>query len=487
MAEDEAENRSPEAFATAMVERGELLESLSATPEIFSPNGDGRRETATLGYALLRAARVRLEVRDSGGHVVRTFATGEERKAGAWSHVWDGLDDIAKPAAEGVHVLWVRAEDPAVATVYEERTIRLDLDRTPPEVVISRPAPDGFVSPASTVRGSVTDRNLALFTVAVAPAGSPAVELVRSSQGSSAERDLAPLSSLADGPHVLRVVASDTAENETRIDRPFLVDSTPPRAAIQSPAERRVPEARGDADPGHRPRDRRSPRAWTLRFGAGAEPAGFMPIAQGETGGDGIALGSWDVQFVPDGVYTLSLVATDRAGLSTESRVTVTLDSLPPSVAISSPVDGGYVTKPGPIVGTATDLNLASWELESAPGEAAAAYQWSPLHSGTASVAGGTLADWSPLPPDGVYTLQADGARQGRALREHAGDGDRRHDAAGHAHRPEGEGHEGARGLRPRRRDVEPEHRARPRRLPHRASERGVERGDPREPGVGRR
>ena len=82
----------------------------------------------------------------------------------------------------------------------------------------------------------MTDRNLALFTVSVAPAGSAAVELVRGSQGSSAEGDLAPLSSLAEGPHVLRVVASDTAENETRLDRPFLVDATPPRAAIQSPA-----------------------------------------------------------------------------------------------------------------------------------------------------------------------------------------------------------------------------------------------------------
>ena len=486
-AEDQAENRSPEVFATATVERGELLEALSATPEIFSPNGDGRRETATLGYSLLRAGRVRLEVRDSGGHVLRTFETGELREAGAWSHVWDGLDDAGKPAAEGLHTLWVRAEDPDVATVYEEKTIRVDLDRTPPKVVIARPAPDGFASPASAVRGSVTDRTLAQFAVSVASAGSPLVELVRSSQEVTSERDLAPLSSLAEGPHALRVVASDRAENETQLDRPFQVDATPPRAAIQSPAngaflrrgETPIPVT-GLATDDHL-------ELWALRFGAGAEPAAFMPIAQGETGGDGIALGPWDVRFVPDGVYTLSLVATDRAGLSTEARVTVTLDSLPPSVAIASPVAGGYVTKPGPIAGTATDLNLASWELESAPGEAAAAYQWSPLHSGTASVAGGNPRRLVAAAARRRLHAEADGARQGRALREHAGDGDGRHDAAGHAHRPEGEGHEGARGLRPRRRDVEPEHRAGPRRLPHRASERGVERGDTREPGVGRR
>lgn len=406
VAEDQAENRSPEALATATVERGELLEALSATPEVFSPNGDGRRETTTLGYSLLRAGRVRLEVRDSGGRVLRTVETGEPREAGAWSHVWDGLDDTGKPAAEGLHSLWVRAEDPEVATVYEEKTLRVDLDRTPPKVAIARPTPDGFASPASAIRGSVTDRNLALFTVSVAHAGSALVELARGSYEVPAERDLAPLSSLAEGPHALRVVASDRAENETRIDRPFQVDATPPRAVIQSPAheaflrrgETPIPVT-GLATDDHL-------ESWALRFGAGDAPAAFAPIAQGEIGGDGVALGPWDVRFIPDGVYTLSLVVTDRAGLSTEARVVVSLDSLPPTVAISSPVAGGYVTKPGPIGGTAADLNLAAWELESAPGEAAAAYQWSPLRSGTDSVANGTLAEWSPLPPDGVYTLR---------------------------------------------------------------------------------
>jgi subtilase family serine protease len=406
VAEDRAENRSAEAVATATVERGELLESLSATPDVFSPNGDGRRETATLGYALRRAARVRLEVRDTQGQVLRAFETGATREAGAWSFVWDGTTDAGQTAPEGLHLVWARVEDPDVATVYEEKSIRLDLDRTPPAVTISRPAPDGFVPLGSTVRGSVTDRNLALFTVSLAPAGSPAVEVARSSQGSPAESDLAPLSSLAEGPHVLAVVATDTAENETRIDRLFLVDATPPRVAIQAPGngaflrrgETPVPVAGLVADD--------HLQSWTLRFGAGTAPALFMPIAQGETGGDGIALGAWAVQSIPDGVYTLSLVATDRAGLSTESRVTVTLDSVPPAVALTGPAAGGYVTKPGPILGTASDANLASWELESAPGESATAYQWSPLGSGSASVTEGPLAEWSPLPPDGIYTLR---------------------------------------------------------------------------------
>ena len=404
-AEDRAGNRSLEAFATATVERGDLLESLSATPDIFSPNGDGRRETATLGYTLRRAARAFFEVRDSKGRV-RAFETGEERAAGAWSHVWDGTRASGEPAADGPLVLWVRAEDPAVPTVYEEKTIRFELDRTPPRIAISRPAADAFVSPQATVRGSVQDRNLALYTVSASPAGSGAVELVRATQGSSADGDLAPLSALAEGPHVLHVAASDRAENAASLDVPFLVDATPPRALIQSPA-RGAFLRRGEAPVAvvGLVRDDHL-ESWTLRFGAGAEPAEFATIAVGQTGGEGISLGAWDVRFVPDGVYTLSLVAVDRGGLSAESRVVVTLDGLAPTTTLLSPREGGYVSRPGPVLGAVADANLVGWDLEVAPGAAATAYQWLPLGSGKASVDGGALAEWSPLPPDGVYTLR---------------------------------------------------------------------------------
>jgi len=405
VAEDRAENRSAEVFATATVERGELLDGLSATPEVFSPNGDGRRETATLSYTLVRAARVRLEVRAGQGRVLRTFDSGGERAAGTWSHVWDGLQNEGSAAPDGLHVMWVRAEDPSVATVYEEKAIRLDLDRMPPQVAVTRPAPDAIVSPSASVRGSVTDRNLAEFALAATPVGGAAVELFQGLQ-SLTDADLAPLAALTDGPHVLRIAARDAAENETGLDVPFLVDATPPRSAIQSPADGAILrrgetpiEISGLVGDLHL-------NAWTLRFGAGTEPGSFVAIGQGNTGGNGIPLGRWDVRFVPDGVYTLSLLATDRAGLSSESRIAVTLDSHAPTVALLSPAAGGYVTAPGAVIGTASDVNLGSWSLDVSPGAVEAAYQWSPLGSGRASVPEATLADWAPLPPDGVYALR---------------------------------------------------------------------------------
>ena len=371
-ARDAALNRSPEAVVAAQVERGDLILRLIASPDVFSPNGDGRRETTTLEYELQRRARVRLQVRDHQGRPLRTFEDVVVREAGVRSFAWDGRNDANEPAAEGDHVLWIRAEDPDTPSVYEEKTTRLVLDRTPPAIAISRPTAGSFVPLRATVRGSITDLHLAEYAITVTPAGDAPIEIARASQERT-DSDLGALSDLAEGPATLQAVATDLAENEARLDVPFVVDSTPPRAVIQSPPDAAFLR-RGD-DPiavtGLVGDDHLE--GWTLRFGTGAEPVGFVTIGQGQQGGSGIALGPWDVRFVPDGVYTLSLVATDRAGWSTESRVVVTLDGRPPTVALSRPLEGGYVTAPGPIVGTAIDANLASWELESAPGVAASA------------------------------------------------------------------------------------------------------------------
>jgi subtilase family serine protease/flagellar hook assembly protein FlgD len=404
-AEDQAGNRSPEIVVAVQVERGDLIAGLAASPDAFSPNGDGRRETATLEYELHRSARVRFQVRDHEGRPLRTFDDGVVRAAGAWRHPWDGRGDASEPAPEGDHVLWIRAEDPDAPTVYEEKTTRLVLDRTPPSTAISRPGPDSFVSTRASVRGSVADPHLAEYAISVAPAGGTPVELARGFEERTGF-DFAQLPDLPEGPAVLQVVASDLAENVKRLDVRFVVDSTPPRAKIESPldgavlrhGETPIPVT-GSATDDHL-------ESWALRFGAGAEPAELLPVAAGESGGSGIPLGAWDARSIPDGVYTLGLLATDRAGLSTEARVLVTLDGQSPTVALSRPVGGGYVTAPGPIVGTVADANLASWAVESAPGDAATAYRWSPLASGTETVADATLVEWSPLPPDGVYTLR---------------------------------------------------------------------------------
>ena len=407
-AEDEAGNTSAEVVVPVTVERGDRILRLSASPDVFSPNGDGRRETARLDAELALRSRVSLEVRDVSGRTVRRFEQAVEHEAGPWFVAWDGRDDTGAAAPDGDYMGWLRAEDPAAASVSEERSVGLTLDRTAPALTVTRPADGAVVAAASDVVGSVEDLHLLQYRLDAPTAAG--LELARGSESRS-DAALASLAALADGPHTLVLSATDRAENEARREVSCVVDSRPPRAAIQSPAAGVLLKRGSDpiAITGVVTDDH--PRDWTLRFGAGELPAEFMAIGGGASTGNGIALGAWDVRFVPDGVYTLSLVATDSAGQSAEARV----DSTARRHATGGCFDErrGRRVRHGGGAGARQRPATRTWRPGSsrlAPGSRAEAYQWSLLDRGDASIEAGTLATWSPLSADGTYTLRL-GAR----------------------------------------------------------------------------
>lgn len=406
-AEDQAQNRA-ETQVSVEIESGGFIRQLAATPDLFSPNGDGRRETTLLQYALHRPARVRLQIRLAGGPSVRTLVDAVAQDAGAYELAWDGRDTAGARVPDGDHVAWLRAESPDQPEVYEEQTIRLFVDSTPPTIGVSRPVPGAWVPADARVHASVADAHLLEYVLSVTPGGGSEIELARGSRARNDEA-LASLTRFSDGPHTLALTASDQAENQSALGFAFSIDSSPPEVAVALPAEGSV-LARGDEPiPVTGRVEDANPGGWTLRFGAGSAPVGFGVIGTGTSAGPSLALGSWDVRFVPDGPYTLSLVATDQASLSAESRVTVTLDGTPPKVALTSPAEGAYVTAPAPLRGSVADVSLESWLVEAAPGPAASAFQWEPVVSGGTTVEDGVLGAWDPLPPDGPYTLRLTG------------------------------------------------------------------------------
>jgi CARDB/FlgD Ig-like domain/WD40-like Beta Propeller Repeat len=404
-ADDHAQNHA-ETQVGVTVAGGDFIRQLLASPDVFSPNGDGRRETTTIQYELERQARATLQIRDTLGHLVKALVDGELREPGAHTDsAWDGRDATGQPAADGDYVVWLRAEEPDDASVYAEQSVALILDKTPPALSVETPASGAYVPPDRPVHGSVTDPRLVEYVLTVVPGGGEPVEIARDSHAKQSE-DLGSLLRFGDGPHYLRLVASDLAENQATLLVPFTIDSSPPVAKLVSPADGSfllrgqtpIPVSGSVSD--------ESLESWTLTFGPGAAPAVFSAIAAGSVGGTAVPLGAWDVRSVPDGVYTLRLVASDQAGLTTESRSTVTLDSRPPVAAIESPPNGSYVGHPGPVVGTATDANLAGWTLEVGPGDAASAFKWVEIDNGTEAVEGEELTEWAPLPADGVYTMR---------------------------------------------------------------------------------
>lgn len=410
-AEDRAQNRA-EAETPVQVETGGFIRQLVASPDLFSPNGDGRRETSTVRFELAQPARTRLEIRRTDASVVRVLEASAERGSGSHELVWDGRDAGAVRVADADYVAWLRAEAPGDAAVYEEQTVPVVVDTSPPALAISRPAEGAYVPADTRVQASIADAHLLEYILGVTPGGGPPAELARDSRPVT-DAPLVSLAQLSDGPHSLTLAASDLAENQATLSVSFHVDSGPPLVGIQSPTGDKVlPRGEAPIPVTGRVEDANLV-GWSLRFGAGSEPAAFATIAEGASGGGAVALGSWNVQSLLDGPYTLSLVASDRAGLQAESRVAVTLDGTPPQVSLASPLDGDYITAPAAVVGSVRDSSLASWLLEAAPGAAAAAYRWEPIATGSSPINDDELATWSPLPPDGFYTLRLTGTDSG--------------------------------------------------------------------------
>lgn len=401
---DKAENFT-EVLVPVEVGPRTFLDYLRVDPLLFSPNADERLDTTIVEYGLLLPAQVTLEVRTLAGVPVRRFENLAGHPAGVYPFAWNGLDDSGNPAPEGDLLAHVRAEDPGGSGSSQEQDVLFVLDRTPPALAITTPLDQAYVDRNAIVRGSVSDERLAAWRLEAVSNTASATLL---SEGTEPQSNslLATFDVLDDGPYTLAFVASDLAQNEASLTRRVTVDSIPPQVHLALAANAvllkgsepiRIEGSATDLNLSE----------YVLSFGPGEEPGYFTEIARSTTGGEGITLASWNVAGLPDGPYTLRLEAFDKAEHTSETSVTVVLDGTPPVAAIASPLEGGYVTHPEAITGTATDANIESWKLEVAPGPAAQAYQFAPLAEGADAVGPeGELANWSPLPADGVQTLR---------------------------------------------------------------------------------
>ncbi len=153
------------AVATAHVDR--TLGFLTVTPATFSPNGDGTKDAAKLGFTLTRRAAVTVDVlRD--GEVVRALGRATYASGKAVS-IWDGMLADASRARSGTYRLRAVAES-AIGTVGASKAVVVDRYRprlTAPERVTARLGQRARViftvkdpySPKVRVTAKVRDRN----------------------------------------------------------------------------------------------------------------------------------------------------------------------------------------------------------------------------------------------------------------------------------------------------------------------------------------
>jgi flagellar hook assembly protein FlgD len=124
----EAESPGQEVSRTRALLVDRTLGHFELDPPAFSPNGDGRLDAVTLGFALTRAADVRVRIMAGAREVARVKSSSLD--AGTASFVWDGRN-ASTPVVDGTYTAAVDA-----TTALGTRRLRLPvtLDTVRPRV-----------------------------------------------------------------------------------------------------------------------------------------------------------------------------------------------------------------------------------------------------------------------------------------------------------------------------------------------------------------
>jgi hypothetical protein len=101
--------------------------------KVFSPTCDCATRVAAIRFRLRKPDRVRLQIVDDNGNVVRTLVPGKRLRRGTVTYTWNGRDDDGKFVPQGVY-------KPRVHLADQHRTIDLpnemQVDTTAPRISI---------------------------------------------------------------------------------------------------------------------------------------------------------------------------------------------------------------------------------------------------------------------------------------------------------------------------------------------------------------
>jgi subtilase family serine protease/Tol biopolymer transport system component/flagellar hook assembly protein FlgD/fibronectin type 3 domain-containing protein len=411
VAEDTVTNRSEKIVEVQLDAIGDFIKNLEAAPAVFSPNNDNKLETTLIHYELSNTLPegYLVEIRIiSNNTPIRTYAPGEPLLSGRHDWTWDGKDDQGVKVADGTYIVRLTATHPLDPNNNQFEEITVEVDNTPPEINLAQPPEGGFIKDdAIACFGSITDKNIVHYDLTFK--SGDRVDSVADGQENRTQYTFGTISAPPDGPGLLFIHAQDAAQNEAQKTIAFTVDRTPPKVVLSSPVAGEIFGNKKTTISIQGSIEEKNLKQWILSYGPGEKPQQWVELVAGDKLPLDNNLYQWHIgteQGIPDGLYTIRLFASDKAGWEAEARTSVMIDNHPPQVAIQAPADGGYVTKVTNILGTAFDGNLAEYSLEISASDCATAYKWNLLHKDTQNVKDGLIATLSALPPDGRYCLR---------------------------------------------------------------------------------
>ena len=115
-------------------------------------------------------------------------------------------------------------------------------------------------------------------------------------------------------------------------------------------------------------------------------------------------LQEWDTSRLAGGEYTLRLTVIDQAGLSSESRLKLTLDNQQAGAELMAPGQNQYVNSQVAIIGTADDKNFKGYRVELGAGDNPES--WEVLTQSATIRQSEGLYNWDTSGLEGQYTLK---------------------------------------------------------------------------------
>ena len=405
--DDAAGNISVTTSTINLGTRKELIKTFTISPDNFSPNGDQKRDTTRIDYEVTDACQIRVDVINASGTTIKTFIASTPA-AGTGSFDWDGKINLKDTAADGSYTVSMRATLTGKPEVFQTENLSLTLDTVAPQVIIPVPSDKAYYNKTQMpIIGSITDPNLVSYSASVT--GPTGTTILDTGNQNRTGYTFGSLFDMTEDTYTLAVDASDRGENQTKSIRSFTIDRTPPKATLDTPKNgefygnsKNVIDISGAIV-------EKNLERYSLRYGVGETPTEWKEVFGGDAAPTVSKLFSWKVgknDGIADGIYTLSLYAKDKAGLEGETKVKVVVDNTQPEVAISRPINGGYLTKATDFKGTLSDTNLDKGLLELSGGGCATATKWAVFKTITTSVRDGVLDSWTLLPADGEYCLR---------------------------------------------------------------------------------
>ncbi len=403
---DTVDNKTETSVDIDLGSRKNLIKDLNVTPKIFSPNNDGKLDSAAVKYEITAACDITIEFIDSGG-ATRKLYTGSVPSPGIYSYSWDGKDNAGATVSEGAYTVKLTAALAGNPSVNQAETATVVVDIKTPTIDIKQPQNNSFIKSSVTVHGTVTDSNIAEYSISYA--GDTGITLLDAANQNRENYVFGVISELPEGKYTLSAQSKDLGENISESGIVFTIDRTPPKVSLDTPktgeyygsGKNRVSITGSVVE--------KNIEAYSLQYGAGDNPLLWTDLLTATELPNTSQLFLWNVgksDGIPDGLYTLSLSAKDKAGLTGETRTKVTIDNTLPEVFLTSPAEGSYVRAVHDIKGTAYDANLDRYTLEFSEGDCDTAFKWAPLKHAAAPVTDGVLSSWQALPYDGKYCLR---------------------------------------------------------------------------------